>query len=326
MAAALSEAELLALVDALADGEWHSGETLAADAGVTRAALSKRIERLREWQLDVESRQGLGYRLTMPLERLDSRTLQTQVPMMRITVAPIADSTNTQLLAADGADDPQALLAEMQTSGRGRRGRSWVSPFGANLYLSIAWSWQAWPAELSALSLAIGVACAKVIEHHGVADVRLKWPNDLLVDNRKLGGILIEHRGEAGGACRVVVGLGLNLQMAANQAGDVTQAWINLDEARARHGLPPLSRNAFAAALLRELHATLARFDSAGFSAVASQWSRFDVARDAAVRVLNGETVLEGIARGVDHNGALLVDAADGRHRLHAGEVSLRLT
>src|SRR3546814_7105530 len=105
----------------------------------------------------------------------------------------------------------------MQTAGRGRRGRSWISPFGANLYLSIAWSWPAWPPELSALSLAIGVACAKVIENHGIADVRLKWPNDLLVDDRKLGGILIEHRGEAGGACRVVVGIGLNLQMVANQ-------------------------------------------------------------------------------------------------------------
>src|SRR3546814_20529580 len=115
----------------------------------------------------------------------------------------------------------------MQTAGRGRRGRSWISPFGANLYLSIAWSWPAWPPELSALSLAIGVACAKVIENHGVADVRLKWPNDLLVDDRKLGSILIEHRGEAGGACRVVVGIGLHLQMVANQASEVTQAWVN---------------------------------------------------------------------------------------------------
>lgn len=325
MAAALSEAELLALVDTLADGAWHSGEALAVDAGITRAALSKRVERLREWQLDVESRQGLGYRLTAPLERLDAGRLQSQIPSMRIAVAPVIDSTNTQLLAANSADDPQVLFAEMQTAGRGRRGRSWISPFGANLYLSIAWSWPAWPPELSALSLAIGVACAKVIENHGVADVCLKWPNDLLIDGRKLGGILIEHRGEAGGACRVVIGLGINLQMVANQAADVTQAWINLDEARQRHGLPAVGRNAFAAALLRELEATLATFDTMGFSAVAGDWTRFDATRDARVRVLNGESVLEGIARGVDHGGALLVDAADGRHRLHAGEVSLRL-
>jgi BirA family biotin operon repressor/biotin-[acetyl-CoA-carboxylase] ligase len=212
----------------------------------------------------------------------------------------------------------------MQTAGRGRRGRSWISPFGANLYLSVAWSWAAWPPELSALSLAVGVASARALEAHGIADVRLKWPNDLLVDDRKLGGILIEHRGEAGGSCRVVVGIGLNLSMAANQADAVTQAWINLDEARARRGLPPVGRNAFAAALLRELHDVLQTFAIDGFSVMAVEWARFDATRDARVRILNGEDVLEGVARGVDASGALLIDASDGRHRIHAGEVSLR--
>ncbi|NGY05497.1 bifunctional biotin--[acetyl-CoA-carboxylase] ligase/biotin operon repressor BirA [Solimonas terrae] len=323
MAAALSETELLALVDTLADGEWHSGETLAGGFGITRAALSKRIERLREWAIDVESRQGLGYRLAAALERLDADRLASAAPM-QISVAAVVDSTNTRLLDSSADHDPQALLAEMQTAGRGRRGRDWVSPFGANLYLSIAWSWPAWPSELSALSLAVGVACANVLEAHGVTDVRLKWPNDLLVDDRKLGGILIEHRGEAGGACRVVIGLGLNLQMAAGQADAVTQAWINLDEARARHGLAPVGRNAFAAALLRELHGALQAFDRAGFSGVADNWARFDATRDTEVRILNGEHILVGVARGVDGSGALLVDAGDGRHRIHAGEVSLR--
>jgi BirA family biotin operon repressor/biotin-[acetyl-CoA-carboxylase] ligase len=323
MAAALSEAELLALVDALADGDWHSGETLAAGFGITRAALSKRVERLREWALDIESRQGLGYRLAAPLERLDANRLARAVPI-RVAVAAVVDSTNSRLLAANADDDPQALFGEMQTAGRGRRGRSWISPFGANLYLSIAWSWAAWPPELSALSLAIGVASARALDAHGIADVRLKWPNDLLVDDRKLGGILIEHRGEAGGSCRVVVGIGLNLSMAANQADAVTQAWINLDEARARHGLPPVGRNAFASALLRELHDVLQTFAIDGFSVMAAEWARFDATRDARVRILNGEDVLEGVARGVDASGALLIDASDGRHRIHAGEVSLR--
>ncbi|HET8882788.1 MAG TPA: bifunctional biotin--[acetyl-CoA-carboxylase] ligase/biotin operon repressor BirA [Solimonas sp.] len=323
MAAALSEAELLALVDALADGDWHSGETLAAGFGITRAALSKRVERLREWAIGIESRQGLGYRLAAPLERLDANHLARAVPI-RVAVAAVVDSTNSRLLAAAADDDPQALFAEMQTAGRGRRGRSWISPFGAKLYLSVAWSWAAWPPELSALSLAVGVASARALEAHGIADVRLKWPNDLLVDDRKLGGILIEHRGEAGGSCRVVVGIGLNLSMAANQADAVTQAWINLDEARARHGLPPVGRNAFASALLRELHDVLQTFAIDGFSVMAAEWARFDATRDARVRILNGEDVLEGVARGVDASGALLIDASDGRHRIHAGEVSLR--
>lgn len=324
MAAALSEAELLALVDVLADGDWHSGEALAADAGITRAALSKRVERLREWQLDVESRQGLGYRLSAPIERLDAAALQAAAAM-RVAVATVIDSTNTQLLTADAADDPQALLTELQTAGRGRRGRQWISPFGANLYLSIAWSWASWPRDLSALSLAVGVACVEALESFGVDSVRLKWPNDLLVGGRKLGGILIEHRGEAGGACRVIIGIGLNLRMAPAQAAGVTQAWINLDEVCAQNDAAPISRNALAAALLRTLHTHLSRYARDGFDAVAPIWSRLDASRDAPVRILHGDSHFDGTARGVDPDGALRVETPDGIQRVHAGEVSLRL-
>lgn len=325
MAAALSEAELLALVDALADGAWHSGEALAARFGITRAALAKRVEKLRDWQLELESRQGLGYRLRAPLERLDAARLQAAVPGLRVSVAPVVDSTNTRLLEAPPAQDPRALFAELQTAGRGRRGRQWVSPFGSNLYVSIAWSWPSWPRELTALSLAIGAECALVLQDFGLADIRLKWPNDLLVAQRKLGGILIEHRGEAGGACRVVIGIGINLHMAASQGERVTQAWINLDEALARHGRAMPGRNVLAAALLRRLQARLLAYEATGFAAVAPDWARLDASRDAAVRIHNGEQITDGIARGVDADGALLVDTADGRLAVHAGEISLRL-
>lgn len=324
MAVALNENELLTLVDALADGAWHSGEDLAAHFGVTRAALSKRIDKLRDWQLDVESRQGLGYRLSSPLERLDATALQDAAPDLSVAVMPVADSTNTRLLEADATRDPQALFAELQTAGRGRRGRQWISPFGANLYFSLAWSWPSWPRELTALSLAVGAECALALEDFGLVDVRLKWPNDLLVDGRKLGGILIEHRGEAGGSCRVVIGIGLNLRMAAAQGESVTQPWINLDEALARHGRETPSRNALAATLLRRLQARLRAYDMTGFAAVAEDWARFDATRDAAVRILNGSDAMDGIARGVNPDGALLVETAAGVQTVHAGEVSLR--
>ncbi|NKF22713.1 bifunctional biotin--[acetyl-CoA-carboxylase] ligase/biotin operon repressor BirA [Solimonas marina] len=324
MAAALSEAELLALVDALADGEWHSGEDLAAASGITRAALSKRVERLRDWQLDVESRQGLGYRLSAPIERLDAHVLQATTPM-RLRVAAVVDSTNTQVLDADASHDPQVLLAELQTAGRGRRGRQWISPFGANLYLSIGWSWAAWPRELSALSLAVGVACVEALTELGVTGVQLKWPNDLLAGGRKLGGILIEHRGEAGGSCRVVIGIGINVQMAAQQAGGVTQPWINLGELCEIQQRPMPGRNALAAALLRQLTTRLSRYADEGFSTMAADWSRLDASRDAPVRILNGDAGFDGIGRGVDRDGALLVETAAGMQRVHAGEVSLRL-
>lgn len=326
MAAALSEADMLALVDAIADGAWHSGETLAAGFGISRAALAKRIDKLSDWQLQVESRQGLGYRLVPPLQRLDAAALQAAVPGLHVQVAALVDSTNTRLLEADAALDPQALFAELQTAGRGRRGRSWVSPFGANLYLSLAWSWPTWPRELTALSLAVGVACARVLRDAGLHSLRLKWPNDLLVHNRKLGGILIEHRGEAGGGCRVVIGIGINLRMVEAQAAEVTQPWTTLDAALRDDGAVPLHRQALAAALLASLDDLLRHYAEHGFSAIAAQWAAFDATRDAAVRISGSGEPLLGIARGVDRDGALIVEAEDGvRHRLHAGEVSLRL-
>ncbi len=325
MAQPLTEAEQLALLDRLADGQWHSGEALAAGFGIGRAALAKRIDRLQDWQLAVESRQGLGYRLSASLERLDVAALAAAVPGLRVTVLPVTDSTNSRLLEADAERDPQALLAEFQTAGRGRRGRGWASPFGANLYCSVAWSFPAWPPQLTALPLAVGVACARAIHAQGLPELRLKWPNDLLVDGRKLGGILLEHRGEGGGGCRVVIGIGINLRMSNEHAQEITQPWINLDAALAARGRAPVSRNALAQALLRELDALLRAYATQGFEPLAAAWQRLDLLQDQAVRVQAGERVIEGVARGIDAQGALMVDAAGQRHHLNAGEVSLRL-
>lgn len=322
MAQPLSESELLSLVDRLADGGWHSGEQLAGACGITRAALAKRIERLKDWQLVVEARHGLGYRLVAPLERLDEAALQAALgDALRVRVVATTDSTNSQLLAADAGGDPQALLAEYQTAGRGRRGRGWVTPFAAQLALSIAWSFDAMPSQLTALPLAVGAVCAQRLRALGAPAVQVKWPNDLIADGRKLAGILIEHRGEGGGGCRVVVGLGLNLALQAQQATDIAQPWVNLPDLLGA----PLSRNALAADLLRALAALLADYPRRGFAPHAETWSALDATHERAVRVQLGDRVLEGLARGIDADGALLVDAAGTRHRLHSGEVSLRI-
>jgi BirA family transcriptional regulator, biotin operon repressor / biotin---[acetyl-CoA-carboxylase] ligase len=332
MAQALSEADLLALVDQLADGAWHSGEALAATFGISRAALAKRIERLRDWQLQIEARQGLGYRLPAPIERLDAARLQAALgDGLRIGVVAVTDSTSSRLLDSPAADDPQALLAEYQTAGRGRRGRDWITPFGAQLALSLAWSFEALPPRLSALPLAVGVVCARVLHAHGATAVRVKWPNDLVVAEddgsvRKLAGILLEHRGEGGGGCRVVIGIGINLAVQAEQAQTLAQPWINLSALLEASGAAAVPRNALAATLLRELRTLLLAYPRSGFSVVAADWARFDATRERPVRVVAGERSFDGIARGIDDEGALLVEAAGTVHRLHAGEVSLRVT
>jgi BirA family transcriptional regulator, biotin operon repressor / biotin---[acetyl-CoA-carboxylase] ligase len=330
MARPLGEDELLRLIDALASGEWCSGEALAAQAGVTRAALAKRVSHLRDWGLDVEAEAGRGYRLSQPLQRLDAAAIRaalapaTRDRLRSVEVLARTDSTNQRLLEADAAQDPQALFAELQTAGRGRRGRSWRSPFGANLYLSLAWSFAAWPPQLSALSLAVGVACARALRAAGLDAVMLKWPNDLRVGDDKLGGILIEQRGEAGGACRVVIGIGLNVAMTPAQAGNLGQPWISLHAALAAAGRQPPPRNALAAGLLDQLVAALLQFDTAGFEPFLHDWNTLDLTANRPVRI-EGAEPLQGIARGVDPQGALIVEAQGQRRQVHSGEVSLRL-
>lgn len=324
MAQPLIEAERLKLVDALADGAWHSGEDLAAVAGITRAGLAKRVEKLRDWGLDVEARQGLGYRLPQALERLDAARIAAALPApLRFDILTATDSTNTRLLESDASHDPQALFAEYQTAGRGRRGREWRSPFAANLYLSLAWSFPSWPRTLSALPLAVGVLCAQALRESGVAGVGLKWPNDLYAGGRKLGGILIEHRGEAGGSCRVIIGIGINLAMSATQAAGIEQPWTSvrelLGDARS------LSRNTLAATLLARLSAGIERFQQQGFEAFAADWATLDLAQGRAVKVLQADGELQGIGRGVDEQGALVVEVMGQYLTLHSGEISLRL-
>lgn len=324
MARPLSEADLLALVDALADGQWQSGEALAARAGLTRAGLAKRIAHLRDWGLEVESKMGQGYRLAQPLERLDAQALRHAAPQgLRVDVQPLLDSTNRVLMDADAAHDPQALLAEHQSAGRGRRGRAWRSPFGANLYLSLAWSYPQWPQALPTLSLAVGVVCARALQAAGVEGVRIKWPNDLWIDDRKLGGILIEQRGVSGDDCRVIVGVGLNVAMRAAQGEGIDQAWITVNEALARAQRMPASRTQLASALLRGLHACLTHYPATGFAPYRDEWLARDALRDRAVHVPE-HAALRGIGRGVDAQGAFLIDTDAGLRTVHGGEISLR--
>lgn len=325
MAQPLSEAELLALVDALADGAWHSGEDLAAQSSISRAALAKRVEKLRDWQLDIEARHGLGYRLAAPLQRLDPELLNAAAEGAKVSVATVVDSTNAQLLTADAAQDPQVLFAEFQVAGRGRRGRNWASPFGANLYLSLAWSFPQWPQQLTALPLAVGVICARALRAIGLQGTGIKWPNDLYVDGRKLGGILIEHRAEAGGPCRVVVGIGINVAMTQGQAQDVTQPWISLHEISSTRGLPRVARNQLAAGLLTELVRGMRQFEQSGFASFSREWSSLDLTHNHAVTILSQDRELHGTGRGVDAQGALMVEVLGQLHVVHSGEVSLRL-
>lgn len=227
----------------------------------------------------------------------------TRTRLRDVEVVDAIDSTNAELLRRSSTRI--ALLAGSQSAGRGRRGRAWTSPPGANLYLSLAW-----PAPPSpGLPLALGVATAEAL-----ADprIRVKWPNDLVADGRKLGGLLIEASGG-----RAVIGLGLNVRMPAGTSID--QPWTDL----ATLGAAP-SRNALAARVLDAWIAALLAFESEGLAAFGERWARRDALAGERVRVLDGAHVVHGIARGIAADGALRVDVDGTEARFHSAEVSVR--
>lgn len=322
------------LLRALADGETHSGEALAREFGVTRAAIWKQVSKLAEWGLGTEAVPGEGYRLARRLDLLDAGTLRAQLKsatvarLARFEVLTEVDSTNRRLLAS--APPPGKLdvcIAEFQTAGRGRRGRSWNVPLGSGLCLSVGWQFADMPADLSALTLAVGVIARRVLARVASLDVALKWPNDLVCDGRKLGGILLELEAEAHGGSHVVAGIGLNVALPSEllpKLSDWPRGAIDLKTALRRE---PPSRLALAAALLDELAQLFATYSAAGFSAYRDDWQAGDYLRGRAVRLDEASGPVEGTALGIDPDGALLIETTQGvRRRVVAGDVSVRST
>jgi BirA family biotin operon repressor/biotin-[acetyl-CoA-carboxylase] ligase len=324
-----------ALLVLLADGRLRSGQDLAAQLGVSRAAIWKAVERLRAFGIAIEAEARRGYRLARPVELLDTGMIRAELSgpaeptLRRLEVLFEVDSTNTRLVQAAPPPFGEAdvCLSELQHAGRGRRGKRWVAPFGAGLALSVAWSFRDAARDLPCLSLVVGVAVARALARLGARDIRLKWPNDLWWADRKIGGVLIELRAEAGGPAHVVIGIGLNVSLgsealAAIEAGDTRGVSVG-SIADACESAP--SRNRIAGATLDELLRMLPEFEQAGFAPFRDAWCALDALRGRAVRVLLGERTLTGQARGIDVDGALCVEIDGGLQRFVSGEVSLRL-
>lgn len=320
----------VALIRLLADGRFHSGEALATALGVSRAAVWKHVREIgAQLGLRIDAVRGRGYRLAAPLELLDrdavARGLSaaTAATLAALTVVDTIGSTNAFLL---GQRPPRsglgiACLAEQQTAGRGRRGRPWVSPFGSNLYLSLLWQFELPAAALAGLSLAAGVAVAEALRALGVAEVRLKWPNDVYWQGRKLGGILVELVGEAEGPTRAVIGVGINHRMPAESAALIDQAWVDLATA-SPHALP--ARNDLVARLLDALVGAVRRFGEAGLAPFLPTWDGLDCLRGREVLVQFGDRAVSGTEVGVAASGALRVATGQGVREFLGGEVSLR--
>lgn len=323
-----------ALLLRLAEGA-ASGDTLARAGGQTRAAVWKRIEALRAAGVAIVASPGRGYALAQPLQLLDSDCIAAALPpaararVASVEVAWSIDSTNSELLRRPSADDGMAavLLAERQSGGRGRRGRSWASPLAAHVYLSLSRSFAGGLGRLGGLSLVAGVATAEALHALGFGEVRLKWPNDLVVSGtggpRKLGGLLVEGGGEHAGPVRAVIGLGLNVRMPPAVAAQIDQPWCDLAQLSALGRLP--SRNALAAAILTRWLPALDEFDADGLTPFLPRYAALDALAMQPVAVHAEAGTQSGMALGLAEDGALRVRLKDGRERrFHSGEVSVR--
>jgi BirA family biotin operon repressor/biotin-[acetyl-CoA-carboxylase] ligase len=318
------------LLKLLADGETHSGERLAEQLHITRAAVWKAINALRELGVDIES-QHQGYRLPAAVDLYDAARIaaamhEAHAALQRIDVLFTVDSTNRYVTDHPATQSGQAVLCvtEIQQAGRGRRGRSWVAPFGSGICMSLGWLFDSMPPAFSALSLVVGVALTRALHVMGAHEVGLKWPNDLLWRGRKLAGVLIEMRGEPDGPAHVVIGVGLNLHLPAASKQQLLEQHAEVTDLREVLGAHMLRRNELVATFTAHLLQVLTVFAREGFAPFVNEWQRYDVLSKAEVNVLQADRTVAGIARGVSEDGSLLVETAQGLQRFVSGEVSLR--
>jgi len=311
----------------LANAEFKSPSQLAAGLGCAERDVPAQVAALRNLGLDVEAVPGRGYRLREALELLDRDNIlarldrKTRHALTDIVVEGLLDSTNStvQKLPPE-RQHATAVLAECQRAGRGRRGRQWHSPFGGNLYLSLGWCFESALAELGCLPLVVALAAAEALTRAGLSGHAVKWPNDLVLQGRKLCGCLVEMQGEPSGPCRAVLGVGVNVRMPSVPAGAaIGQPWTDL-----RDRLQDGSRNRLAALLLEVLLAYLPRFGEQGFAPFMPLWEEHDVLRGRVIELTTGEGTLQGLACGIDVNGSLLLDTGDGLKSLRSGEVRVQ--
>lgn len=321
---------LAALLQMLSDGEFHSGEELGKALGVSRAAVWKTLRRLEDGGYPLQRVRGRGYRVPKGAGLMDIAAIQGRLtPELASTLAvqllDSVDSTNSELLrqlAASNESGVRVCVAEQQTSGKGRRGREWVSPYAQNIYLSLAIPFSDGAQKLEGLSLLVGLVLVETLEACGFEGCGVKWPNDVLLEGRKLAGILVEIAGDLTSDCVVVIGVGINVLMKAPETA-IAQAWTSLLLSRQPGGL---DRNVLVAEFITRLMAAIATFRSAGFAPFVHSWERRDVWRGLPVQVQAGNASWHGLAMGVDGRGALRLKTEAGELLLHGGEVSLRLT
>lgn len=317
----------LDLLRLLSDGQFHSGNVVAATLGVSRTAIWKQVKLLEAIGLEVFSVRGKGYRIPGGVDLIDGARLEKALHQQALSsieclqLSVCSGSTNSDAMDAFRHGYHRALcVTEQQTQGRGRRGRTWASPFAANLCFSLAWRFSVGVAALEGLSLVVGMAIRSALAELGLSNVTLKWPNDVLVELKKLAGVLIEVSGDTSIESQVVIGIGVNVAMPAKMASEIDQPWTDLRS----QGLV-CTRTDLLIMLLKHLLPALSEFEKRGFAHFKQRWNDADAFKGQVVCVKTLSQSWEGVCQGVNDSGALLLKGASGLQALHGGELSVRL-
>ncbi len=309
---------LIKIVKILSDGAYHNGNSMGAALNITRTAVWKAIKKLVEYGIQIESIKGQGYLLLEPLILLEKKSIQKQLATKKMAFAILETvaSTNDYLknkiksLPMRQQKQPWVCLAEQQTRGRGRFQRHWHSPFAQNIYFSMAYSFEKDISELAGLGMIVALSLLKTIESFALLPAPcIKWPNDIIVNHKKLAGVLIDVEAETHVACHVIIGIGMNVNMLQAKEQVVGQAWESLRHLTNKY----IDRNELVANITQHLLGYLAQFEKKGFTSFLNSWKRADYLYDHTITIKSGTQKITGVAKGINHQGHLLLELNDGR-------------
>ena len=316
------------LLKIISDGKFHSGPSLSVTLQISRAAVWKNIQALKLYGMDIYAVKGKGYRLAHPIELLDPKVLGSLFPdklkkhVRVLEVFQEIDSTNQYLMRKRVRENIHGhiVLAEYQTLGKGRRGNQWLSPLASGICLSMGWQYDPQPEGLNLISLFSGLAVARALKVLNYETIKLKWPNDIYLRGRKLGGILIETTAESAGPCDVVIGIGLNIHLPDNFPGDMSQPVIDLS-AEGKE-LPP--RNRIAAEIIKQVIIMLESIQKDSYKDLLNEWRIYDCMRGKRAKIIFPDKSYQGFVNGVNDRGLLSMTVKGKKKLFSSGQLNLR--
>ena len=322
---------LFPVLSILSDGRFHSGEAIAKQFNVSRVSIWQVIAEAEKLGVEIFSVRGKGYSLSHSVQFIDEVKVKQSIGEMsswfNIKVFDVLDSTNNFLMqeAPKGYPHASCVATNIQTSGKGRRGRQWHSSLGENLTFSFLWRFNKGAAGLSGLSLAVGVSLKKKKKKINLQQALLKWPNDILVKDdegyKKLAGILIELQGDMDGQSTAIIGVGINLKLSKNQLSKIDQPATDISQCIDSK----VDSNDFLGIIIKDLTEVLAKFESNNFEYFKDEWLSYDAFHDQSISISLGDgRIISGKENGVNNMGALELITEEGIKTFSSGEVSIR--